>query len=310
LSGIPQLKSFFNENIASGGSLFFPWLSSVHLFEFTQKADLTIIFSLGNLLDIIIFCNIGSYIEIFIYHFIVKRFLSGEHNTFLLCYNLFCYYNDKENSEVEKATLPDEPYANNFEFPHLFNNIPYSIYGNKKINFNNLPKSGNWSTDRFSNNSLSSLSKINNFYYFIRSFDFFDDFLWIDNVFLLSLWCKSAFFSINNISFSLYNEMRYSGRILPFFTVLFQIFSLKIILIFIISLFLKFKILLFSKHKTYYFHVHTIISNFRDFNSKIGNSSFSLCEILLYLNPDLSVFILKRIQTIYPNNHIKKKITE
>lgn len=91
LSEIDQLKAIFCDNISTGGSIFFPWLSSVKLLEFSPLRGPSFQFSMGNLLDIIIFCNLATYIDGLIYHFFVKRILPENEHISLLYINYYCY---------------------------------------------------------------------------------------------------------------------------------------------------------------------------------------------------------------------------
>jgi len=79
LKDIPVIFSFIDDYINSGNSIFFPFLPYIDIFEFLPVKYQIIRFSVGHLIDIIIFNNLIPYLEAGCYHYI-KWVCSNEEN--------------------------------------------------------------------------------------------------------------------------------------------------------------------------------------------------------------------------------------
>ncbi|TFF98222.1 MAG: hypothetical protein EU541_07115 [Promethearchaeota archaeon] len=129
LSTLPQFTYLFHGYFGSGNSLFFPWFSSINLLEIIPLKENLIQFSLGNLLDIILFCNILAYLDGILYHSFVKKIINESED--VMDYDLI-YYSNSQNSPSEKNKAIDSRiiYSSPDEFTFTLQEYDFDIQNN------------------------------------------------------------------------------------------------------------------------------------------------------------------------------------
>jgi hypothetical protein len=100
LRTVPEFTAIFDNCVTCGNSIFFPWFSSINLFELLPIKEQLIPFSLGNLLDIILVCNLYSYFDGILYHYFVKRIITERED--LVEYDLEYCSHSLNNSANQK----------------------------------------------------------------------------------------------------------------------------------------------------------------------------------------------------------------
>jgi len=288
LSHLPHLKYLFYDYMVSGGSILFPWFSSFKIFEFTSRIGPSVFFSLGNLLDIIVFYNILFYLNGLLFRFYARLRYSEEPNSLLSDINFFYYYQPNDgNSNIEEDLNID--FINNQDYDSL-------LISKNKFLFRNIRRiKKNYSRNKlkliglFSTNKLKFSPKISKPFIFSNFIILFQ---------IVLLWLKSNYYFYNKKPY-LITIQENKGKLT--FSAILIIFSHSY-LIFILN------IKLFSQlSKNYYKnHVHTIIIDHNEQFCDLKKFFIDLCEILFLIRNDFFIIIRKRIQTSNLNKKNKK----
>jgi len=289
LSHLPYLKYLFCDYMVSGGAILFPWLSSFELFNFTSRIGPSIQFSLGNLLDIIVFYNLLFYLNGILFRFYTRFTYSDDSNSLLSDINFYYYYqinykkSNKEDSKLEFLDHQDyDPvfiFKNKLLFPDLYRSFK-KIHPRKKLKFI----------------GTRSLIKLHYPYVTFKK-NIFSDFNTLFQIVLLWLQFRSSFF---NKKFYVITIQKNKGKLtLPVFII---IFSHSYIIFFPnIKLF-------FSLNEKYNKNrVHTIIPDQNEPFCDLEKFIINLCEILFLVRNDFFIIIRKRIQTINLNKKYKMR---
>ncbi len=297
LSQLPSLKYLFCDYMISGGSILFPWLSSFEIFEFTSKIGPNINFSLGNLLDIIVFYVALFNINGIFFRFYTRIKYSDESNSLFSGINFFYYYqinhtkSNKEDFKQEFLNHQDyEPlliFKNKFLFSELYRHFK-NIYFWKNLKF---IRTRSWIKlhpphESYKKHIFSNLSLL-----------FFSDFIILYSIVLLWLKFRSYFF--NNKPYLITNQNNREILVIMNFIINFS--HSHIIFIPNIKFFSQ-----LSK-KYYKNQAHTIINDQNDLLSDLEKFFVYLCEILFLVRNDFFMISRKRIQTINLNKKYKMR---
>ncbi|MFO7797779.1 MAG: hypothetical protein ACQERB_03305 [Promethearchaeati archaeon] len=288
LSNLPHLKYLFCDYMISGGSILFPWLSSFKIFEFTSRIGPNVFFSLGNLLDIIIFYNVLFYLNGVIFRFYARIRYPEEPNSLLSDLNFYYYYQpNNETSDIEENMELDFINSQNFDSIFISNNKLLSIHPIRRFKEKTLRK-------KFKIIGLGSINKLKFSHKISKPFIFSNFIILFQIVFL---WLKFSYYYYNKKSYFITIQETKDKLTL---TILI-IFS-RCYLIFILNI--KFFSQLSKKY--YENHVHTISIDQNELFCDLKKFTIDLCEILFLARNDFFMINRKRIQTINLNNKNKK----
>ena len=289
LSHLTHLKYLFCDYMVSGGSILFPWLSSFEIFEFTSRIGPSILFSLGNLLDIIVFYNVLFYLNGLVFSFYANIRYSEEPNSLLSDINFFYYYQpNNENSDIEEDFKLD--FINSQDYDSIFISKNKFLFTRPIRRFKK-----NYSGKKPKLIELVSSNKLKFSHQIFKPY-IFSNFIILFRIVPLWLQFRSSFF---NKKLYVITIQKNKGKLtLPVFIIIFShsyiIFSPNIKLFF--SLNEK-----YNKNR-----VHTIIPDQNEPFCDLEKFIINLCEILFLVRNDFFIIIRKRIQTINLNNKNQK----
>lgn len=284
INTLPEYTSLFNDCITCGNSIFFPWFSSINLLEVIPMKEHLIPFSLGNLLDIILFTNLASYFDALLYHYFVKRIISESENR-LECNSIYYYYQPINKSDNHKRDVGSPRIINPSEddFPFTIEECNWGIKGNTSPYFSRIKYDGksnitiplrgashkyNLFIIEFNQSISSSLSDYYFPYFFHLSLNLSID-LPIHNFFLVFIYESSDKEPL------LFNYLITSSDFHSSFILKLEYFFP------------------FSS-----FHVHTITPNLRKKNWDLGFHFILKCEILFLITDVYAVVLRNGIKQI------------